>query len=79
MRESTTHMRERERERACASESMGQGKGLEGEGEAEQGAQCGQISGPWDHDLRPTQMLNQLSHSGTPVHFIFDIFSCYSS
>ena len=32
---------------------------------------CGSIPGPWDHDLSQRQMLNWLSHPGTPSIFFF--------
>ena len=28
-------------------------------------------TGPWDHNLSPRQMLNQLSHPGAPIYSDF--------
>ena len=43
----------------------------EGEGEADSSlsreVMQGLIPGPWDHDLSQRQMLNHLSHPGTPI------------
>jgi len=33
----------------------------------EQEARCGAHLGPWDHDLSQRQILNRLSHPGTPT------------
>ena len=60
-----TWHREREREQESTIRRSGRGK-------AEQGAWWrGSISGPWDHDLRRRQALNQLSHPDAPVYYIF--------
>ena len=70
--------REREREQASTSKRGGRWREREKDTPCWPGSPTqGLIPGPWDHDLSQRQMLNGLSHPGTPKRWQFVWLTLY--